>query len=105
MRASLDSARVTGGQQPVLASGGSAKYAKGGQVTLGRVHGHRDTGATACPGTAVRPARPVRAGAFAAARPRAVHVDVQMTGAPVRAPKPVVITGRLSKHAVVGRAA
>ena len=82
-----------------LTSGGSPKFAKGTKVTLGRVHGHKDTGKTACPGQLYDRLAAIRAGAFGMLGPAPAIVDVEVTGAPVRAPNPVVITGTLSRSA------
>ncbi|MGI8537949.1 MAG: N-acetylmuramoyl-L-alanine amidase [Mycobacteriales bacterium] len=83
----------------VLTSGGSPKYAAGKRVTLGRVHGHRDVGLTTCPGALYDRLGEVRrtASALLGAAPRLLSVG--LTGAPVRAPAPLVVTGALSRQA------
>ena len=81
-----------------LTSGGSPKFAKGAKVTLGRVHSHRDTGKTACAGQLYDRLGEIRAGAFGMLGPAPTILGVEVTGAPVRAPHPAVITGTLSRN-------
>ncbi len=80
----------------VLTSGGSPKHSSGTAVTLPRVHGHRDVGLTACPGTLYDRLGEVRRVAASLVPPGTVG-SVTVTGTPVSAPSPVVITGTLSR--------
>ena len=82
-----------------LTSRGGPRYAAGTRVTLPRVFGHTDVGRTACPGALMDRLADIRAGAVALLGPAPLIVDVQVSGAPVRAPEPVVITGRLNRSA------
>ena len=84
----------------VLTSGGSPKYAAGRRVTLPRVHGHRDVGLTSCPGALYDRLGEVRRSASALLGPAPRITSVQLQGAPVRAPTPLVVTGALSRQAV-----
>ncbi len=82
-----------------LRSGGSPRYRSGTYVTLHRVFGHKDTGQTACPGALYDRLADIRSAATALVGPAPRILDVDVTGAPVRAPSPVVITGSLSRSA------
>ena len=82
-----------------LTSRGGPRYAAGTRVTLPRVFGHTDVGRTACPGALMDRLADIRASAVALLGPAPLIVDVQVSGAPVRAPEPVVITGRLNRSA------
>ena len=79
-----------------LTSGGSPRYRSGTKVTLGRVHGHKDTGKTACPGALYDRLGQVRADAARLLGPAPRITGVTVTGAPVHAPTPLVVTGELS---------
>ena len=83
----------------VLTSRGSPRYSSGTRVTLGRVHGHKDTGQTACPGSLYDRLGDVRAGAVRLLGPAPVWTRVDVTGVPVRAPQPMVVLGSLSRSA------
>ena len=82
-----------------LTSRGGPRYAAGTRVTLPRVFGHTDVGRTACPGALMDRLDDIRTGAVALLGPAPRITDVQVTGAPVRAPEPVVITGTLNRSA------
>ncbi len=79
----------------VLTSGGSPKHKSGTKVPLPRVHGHRDVGLTTCPGTLYDRLGEVRR--IAAERVRITSVE--LTGAPVRPPGALVVSGTLSRAA------
>lgn len=81
----------------VLTSGGSPTFSRGTRVTLGRVHGHRDTGRTACPGALYDRLGEVRAGAARLLGPAPRLLSVTVAGAPVRRPQPLVVTAELSR--------
>jgi uncharacterized protein with LGFP repeats len=81
-----------------LTSRGGTKYRSGTRVTLPRVFGHRDVGTTACPGRYAYAHLPAIRGA-AWAKLRAVFSKPVVTGAPVRAPKPVKIAASLDHAA------
>ena len=80
-----------------LTSGGSPKHRSGKKVTLPRLFGHRDTSSTACPGALYDRLGEIRKGAAALLGPAPRIVRVEITGAPVRVPTPLVVTGRLSR--------
>jgi uncharacterized protein with LGFP repeats len=80
-----------------LTSGGSPKYARGTSVALPVVHGHRDTGNTACPGTLYDALDAIRTTAAALLGPAPQILRVDLTGAPVHAPTPLVVRGTLSR--------
>lgn len=81
----------------VLTSGGSPRFAKGTQVRLPRVHGHKDTGQTACPGSVYDVLQPIRDRAAQLLLPP-VRIDmVRVYGAPLRPPAPIVVRGWLSR--------
>jgi hypothetical protein len=82
-----------------LTSGGSPRYARGTTVTLGRVHGHKDTGRTACPGALYDRLGEIRTTAARMLGPGPRIVGVTVTGAPVHAPTPLVVTGELTGSA------
>lgn len=82
-----------------LTSKGSPRYRSGTKVRLGRVHGHRDTGRTACPGALYDRLADIRRGAGRLLGPAPQITDVRVTGAPVHAPTPLVVTGDLSRDA------
>ncbi|MCW2613419.1 MAG: repeat protein, partial [Frankiales bacterium] len=82
-----------------LTSRGGPRFASGTRVTLPRVLGHRDVGQTACPGALMDRLGDVRRFAAAMVGPAVQLTRVEVTGAPVRAPQPVVITGSLSRSA------
>ena len=83
----------------VLTSGGSPKFAPGTRVPLPRVHGHRDVGLTACPGTLYDRLGEVRRGAAALVGSRSRISSVQVDGTPVRAPRPLVVSAPLTRAA------
>ena len=81
----------------VLTSGGSPKYGKGQQVRLPRVHGHKDTGQTACPGSIQDQLPLVRARALQLTAPP-VTIDLhRVYGAPLTPPAPIVVRAWLSR--------
>jgi hypothetical protein len=80
-----------------MTSGGSPRYAKGARVSLPRVHGHSDTGRTACPGSIYDRLDEVRTTAAALLLPAPDFTGVQVTGTPVRAPEPVVVRAQLTR--------
>ncbi len=82
-----------------LTSGGSPRYRSGTKVTLGRVHGHKDTGQTACPGALYDRLGDIRTGAARLLGPAPRITAVTVTGAPVHAPTPLVLTGELTTEA------
>jgi hypothetical protein len=82
-----------------LTSGGSPKFAAGARVTLPRIHGHRDVGVTACPGALYDQLGEVRRLASSLIGPAPSITSVQLLGAPVRLPRPLVVTGALSREA------
>lgn len=82
-----------------LTSRGSPRHRSGTRVTLSRVHGHRDTGRTACPGALYDRLGDIRAGAKALLGPAVRITDVTVTGAPVHAPTPMVVRASLSRSA------
>ena len=83
----------------VLTSGGSPKFAPGEHVSLPRVHGHRDVGLTTCPGTLYDRLGEVRRSAAALVGSRSRISSVQVEGAPVRAPRPLLVTAALTRAA------
>ena len=83
----------------VLTSGGSPKFAPGTRVALPRVHGHRDVGLTACPGTLYDRLGEVRRAAAAIVGSRSRIASVQVDGDPVRAPRPLLVTAPLTRGA------
>ena len=85
------------GGRVTLTSRGSPRYSKGTRVTLGRVHGHRDTGRTACPGTLYDRLGEIRRGALRLLGPAPRVTSVTVTGAPVHAPSPLVVTAELTR--------
>ena len=84
----------------VLTSKGSPRYGSGTRVRLGRVHGHRDTGRTACPGALYDRLGTIRTGAARLLGPPPRITDVTVTGAPVHAPTPMLLTAELSRESV-----
>lgn len=82
-----------------LTSKGSPRYRSGTKVTLGRVHGHRDTGRTACPGALYDRLGDIRSGAARLLGPAPQLLGVTVTGAPVHAPSPMVLTADLTRDA------
>ncbi|MBC7373486.1 MAG: N-acetylmuramoyl-L-alanine amidase [Frankiales bacterium] len=82
-----------------LTSRGGPRYAAGTRVRLPRVFGHTDVGRTACPGALMDRLDDIRAGAVALLGPAPRLLDVKVSGAPVHAPEPVVIAGRLNRSA------
>jgi hypothetical protein len=80
-----------------LTSKGSSRFRSGTAVTLGRVHGHRDTGRTACPGALYDRLGEIRSGAATLLGPAPVITDVTVTGAPVHAPTPMLLTAAVSR--------
>ena len=82
-----------------LTSRGSPRYRSGTAVTLGRVHGHRDTGRTACPGSLYDRLGTIRDGASRLLGPAPQVLGVTVTGAPVHAPRPMVLTADLTRDA------
>ena len=83
----------------VLTSKGSPRYRSGTKVRLGRVHGHRDTGKTACPGTLYDRLGAIRSGAAQLLGPAPRVLSTTVTGAPVHAPTPMIVTSELSRPA------
>ena len=81
-----------------LTSKGSPRYRSGTTVRLGRVHGHRDTGRTACPGSLYDRLGAIRAGAATLLGEPPRVLDVTVTGAPVHAPTPMLLTAELSRE-------
>jgi hypothetical protein len=86
-------------QDVTLTSKGSPRYRSGTKVRLGRVHGHKDTGRTACPGALYDRLGDIRLGAARLLGPAPRITGVRVTGAPVHAPTPLVVTGELSRDA------
>ncbi len=82
-----------------LTSGGSPKFAAGARVTLPRISGHRDVGLTACPGSLYDQLGEVRRLAGSLIGPAPSITSVQLLGAPVHLPSPLVVTGALSREA------
>ncbi|MCW2681914.1 MAG: repeat protein [Frankiales bacterium] len=82
-----------------LTSGGSPRYRSGTKVTLGRIHGHKDTGKTACPGALYDRLGEIRTAAAKLLGPAPRINAVQVTGAPVHAPTPLVVAADLSRDA------
>ena len=82
-----------------LTSGGSPRYRSGTKVTLGRVHGHKDTGKTSCPGSLHDRLDQIRTTAARMLGPGPRITSVTVTGAPVHAPTPLVVAGELSIEA------
>jgi hypothetical protein len=82
-----------------LTSRGSPRYPSGTEVRLGRVHGHRDTGRTACPGALYDRLGDIRLGAARLLGPAPHVTGVTVTGAPVHAPTPLVVSAELSRDA------
>lgn len=82
-----------------LTSKGSPRYASGTAVRLGRVHGHRDTGRTACPGALYDRLGDIRERAARLLGPAPQILQVTVTGSPVHAPSPMVLTGELNHPA------
>jgi hypothetical protein len=81
-----------------LTSGGSPRYRSGTKVTLGRVHGHKDTGRTACPGALYDRLADIRNGAARLLGPAPSITGVTVTGTPVHAPTPLVVTAELTRE-------
>jgi hypothetical protein len=82
-----------------LRSGGSPRYADGTVVSLPTVHGHRDTGRTACPGQLYDLLQDVRDRArVLLAGPPAV-TSLEVGGTPLHAPAPMSVDARLSRPA------
>lgn len=82
-----------------MRSGGSPRYANGAVVQLPTVHGHRDTGRTACPGQLYDLLQLVRDRAqMLLAGPPAVTA-LTVDGVPVHAPEPMTIDAQLSRDA------
>jgi hypothetical protein len=79
-----------------LRSGGSPRYPSGRVVTLHRVFGHGETGITDCPGSLQQDLPALRDLAVVAAQPAPRILRTALSGAPVHAPDPVVLDGRLS---------
>ncbi|HWH28888.1 MAG TPA: N-acetylmuramoyl-L-alanine amidase [Mycobacteriales bacterium] len=80
-----------------MTSGGSPRYRAGTVVTLPRVHGHRDTGRTACPGSLQDRLPDVRQRAAVRLWGPPVLQALSVTGSPVHAPQPLVVDARLSR--------
>ena len=81
-----------------LTSKGSPRFPEGARVTVYRMPGHRDLGRTACPGRyAYERLAAIRTDAWR--KLRAVFSEPVVTGAPVRAPKPVTVSATLSHSA------
>jgi len=82
-----------------LTSRGSPRYPSGQTVRLPRIFGHQDTGKTACPGALQDRLADIRRGAAVLLGPAPGIRSVTVTGAPVRAPIPVVIRAELTESA------
>lgn len=82
-----------------VTSGGSPRYRKGTKVTLDRVQGHKDTGKTACPGALYDRLPDIRTAAARMLGPGPRILDVTVSGAPVHAPTPLVVSAELSMGA------
>ncbi len=82
-----------------LTSGGSPRYARGAQVTLHRVFGHKETGKTACPGVLQDRLGTVRAFARTLLGPAPVITAVDVTQNPLGLPAPVTVRATLSQRA------
>jgi uncharacterized protein with LGFP repeats len=82
-----------------MTSGGSPRYGKGTRVSLPRIHGHSDTGKTACPGSLYDRLDQIRHTAAALLLPPTDFARVEVTGTPVRAPEPVVVRAQLTRPA------
>ena len=82
-----------------LTSRGSPRYPSGQKVRLPRVFGHQDTGQTSCPGALQDRLADIRSGAAVLLGPAPGIRSVTVTGAPVRAPIPVVIRAELTEPA------
>lgn len=80
-----------------LVSKGSPRYRSGRTVRLPRVFGHQATSTTACPGSLMDVLADVRRGAKVLLGPAPRVTETAVTGAPVHAPAPLVVTGRLSR--------
>jgi hypothetical protein len=80
-----------------LTSGGSPRFPAGRAVALHRVFGHQETGSTACPGGLQARLPALRALAVVAMGPAPVIREVEVTGAPVHAPKPLVLSADVSR--------
>lgn len=80
-----------------LTSKGSPRYRAGRTATLPRVFGHQATSTTACPGSLMDVLADVRRGAKVLLGPASRVTETAVTGAPVHAPTPLVVTGRLSR--------
>jgi hypothetical protein len=86
------------GSTVALRSGGSPRYPQGQVVRLPRVHGHKDTGRTACPGTLQDRLQVVRDRArLLLGGPPAV-TSLTTAGTPVHAPAPFTLDARLSRE-------
>jgi hypothetical protein len=79
-----------------LTSQGSPRYRAGRTARLPRVFPHRATSTTACPGSLTDVLGTVREGADVLRRPAPQVLSADVSGAPVRAPEPLVVTSRLS---------
>ena len=82
-----------------LTSGGSPRFSAGKVVTLHRVFGHQETGATSCPGSLQGLLPTLRALAKVGLGPAPVISRVDVTGAPVHAPTPLVVDAQLTRAA------
>ncbi len=81
-----------------LTSDGGGAHRRGARVSVNRLAGHRDLGATACPGRHAYAALPaLRETAWH--KLAAVISEVTLTGVPVRPPRPVTIGARLDHAA------
>ncbi len=68
----------------------------GARLRLSRVFGHQETGQTSCPGVLQDRLGDVRRGAATLLGPAPRILSVDLAGAPVHAPTPFQLTGRLS---------
>jgi hypothetical protein len=87
------------GASVALRSGGSPRFPKGQVVTLPRVHGHKDTGRTACPGTLQDRLQVVRDRARVLLGGAPAVTALSTAGSPVHAPAPFSLDARLSREA------
>ena len=82
-----------------MTSGGSPRYAAGTRVVLHRVFGHQDTGTTSCPGSLEGRLTALRALAKVGLGAPPVISRVDVSGAPVHAPTPLVVEAALNRPA------
>jgi uncharacterized protein with LGFP repeats len=82
-----------------LTSRGSPRYPRGHVVTLHRVFGHGETGITACPGSLQQDLPRLRQLGWLAMHAAPRILSARVSGAPLHAPSPAVLAGRLSTAA------